>query len=431
MRRLALRRSPEAEENHDEPVDLVDNQLELDSKLSDRQRASRDIVLRALIMLVVSAACLMFIGVFMVFSATAPTTIGAAASDPNTQLFSIAIRQALFSGVGFVAAVVLALISYRFIQKQAWPIMLLGMGLQFATLFIGSAVGGNRNWISLGSVSLQPSEFLKLAMIIWLAAMLARLSLAQIHTYKMLAAPAIGFGIATLLVVGGGDVGTGLVFVLIGAGMFWLSGMQARQLIVPAGIVLFGATILVVSRPSRLTRVWDFLVNFFTLPDTILPTQTEYAMFAFGTGGISGVGIGAGREKWRDLAEAHTDFIFAVVGEELGLLGVIVIIALFLVLGWSIITIGMNHPDRYAQLLCTGAALWLCGQAFANMWVVTGLLPVFGVPLPFVSMGGSSMMAVLLMVGAVVSCALGVPGVRDALRVRSNVALNAKSIVRR
>lgn len=399
--------------------------------LSDRQRHVRDSVLRALVLLLVATVSLVFIGVFMVFSATAPTTISAAADDPSTQLFATAIRQAGFAVGGLVIGAGLAFTSYQFIRRYAWAWLALGLGLQLAVIFVGESVAGNKNWISIGGVSVQPSEFLKLALIVWLAHLLARLSLAEIHGYGTLALPAIGFGIATALVVGGGDVGTGLVFTLIGAGMFWMAGMRGKQLIFPGAAILFLAVILVAERPSRLTRVTDFVSNFFSLPDTILPTQADYAMFAFGTGGISGVGIGAGREKWRDLAEAHTDFIFAVIGEELGLLGCLVIVVLFLVLGWSILTIGMLHPDRYAQLLCTGVALWLCGQAFANMWVVTGLLPVFGVPLPFVSMGGSSMLAALFTVGVVVACGLGVPGVRESIGIRGNVARGSTSIVRR
>ncbi|MFY9262790.1 MAG: FtsW/RodA/SpoVE family cell cycle protein [Arcanobacterium sp.] len=395
-------------------------------------RARRDTVIRAMALLIIASLALVFLGVFMVFSATAPSSISAHWADPEIQPFRFAIRQAIFALVGLGGGVVLAFMKYQWFRTLAWPIILLGWTLQGLVLVTGGeGVAGNNNWLVIGPLQMQPSEFLKLATVIWLAMMLARLSLEEIQSYRTLAIPAIGFVISIGLVVLGGDVGTGLIYILIGGGMFWLSGMKLKQLIPAAVAVVLLATVLVVSQPTRLTRVGDYFSNLFILPDTIMPTQSEYAMFAFGSGGITGVGIGGGKEKWRDLAEAHTDFIFAVIGEELGLIGVVTVIVLFLAIGWSLVTIAMNHPDRFGQLIAVGAALWLAGQAFANMWVVVGLLPVFGVPLPFVSMGGSSMMATLFMVGVVLSCGFGVPGVREAFRVRGSLARGARALVRR
>ncbi|USR80030.1 FtsW/RodA/SpoVE family cell cycle protein [Arcanobacterium pinnipediorum] len=394
--------------------------------------ARRNVILHSLLLMVASSLMLIAIGVFMVFSATAPSSISAVAHDPTTQLFSVALRQLIFAVIGIIGAIVLALIPFQFFKRISPVLLLLGLFLQSLVLLQdGEGVAGNNNWLRIGNAALQPSEFLKLAMIIWLAMMLSRLSLAEIQTYKTIVIPALGFGISIGVVVLGGDVGTGLIFVLIGAGLFWLSGMRARQLVPLAFIFGFAGTILVVIRPSRLYRVGDYLANLFTLPGTITPTQSDYALFAFGSGGVTGAGIGAGKEKWRDLAEAHTDFIFAVIGEELGLIGVVTVILLFLALGWSLLRIAMNHRDRYAQLLAVGAALWLCGQAFANMWVVTGLLPVFGVPLPFVSMGGSSMMATVWMLGVVAATTMDVPGVKESLTVRRGLVRQARALIRR
>lgn len=400
--------------------------------LTQRERDRRDVVVQSILVMVIASLVLVILGVFMVFSATAPASIRLVDSDPTQQLFSVAIRQALWAGVGVIGALVLAATGYTLIKKFAWVFFGIGLVLQALVLLIGGeGVGGNNNWISIGPASLQPSEFLKLAMIIWLGLMLSRLSLGEIENVKTLAIPAIGFVSALGLVVGGGDVGTGLIYVLIGVGMFWLAGMKMRHLIVPAAVGFLLAGVLVAIRPSRLNRVWDYFQNLFVMPDIHAPTQADYALFAFGSGGVAGVGVGAGKEKWRDLSEAHTDFIFAVIGEELGFFGVLTVIALFIALGWAIIRICLYHPDRYCQLVTAGAGLWLCGQAFANMWVVAGLLPVFGVPLPFVSMGGSSMMATLFMVGVVVSCALGVPGVKESFRVRTNLAQGARALIRR
>ena len=202
-------------------------------------------------------------------------------------------------------------------------------------------------------------------------------------------------------------------------------------MIVCLGILgAFGAAILVAAQPSRFRRVTDFFFSFLALPDIDEPTQAEFAQFAFGSGGISGVGLGAGKEKWRDLAEAHTDFIYAVIGEELGLFGTLAVILLFIMLGWSYVQLAVNMNTRYGQLVVVGVGIWICGQALANMCVVTGLLPVFGVPLPFLSQGGSSMLGVLAGNAVVIGCALGVPGVKDAFSLKNRMWLRSRAIVK-
>ncbi|SDU81689.1 FtsW/RodA/SpoVE family cell cycle protein [Arcanobacterium phocae] len=408
--------------NHYEPVDT----------LSPTELARRNVILQSLLLMAASALMLMTIGVFMVFSATAPSSISAVSRDPSTPLFAVALRQSIYAVIGIIGAALLTAVPYKILQRVAIVPLMLGVVLQTLVLLQGGeGVAGNNNWLRLGGFALQPSEFLKLAMIIWLAMMLARLTVPEIQTSKTIVIPTIGFLLATGVVVLGGDVGTGLIFVLIGGGMIWLAGLRGRQLIRPGYGFVFLATILVVIRPSRLYRVGDYITNLLTLPDQITPTQSDYALFAFGSGGVTGAGLGAGKEKWRDLAEAHTDFIFAVIGEELGMIGAFTIILLFLALGWALLRIAMNHHDRYAQLLAVGAALWLCGQAFANMWVVTGLLPVFGIPLPFVSMGGSSMMATVWMLGVVAATALDVPGVRESFTARRGLVRHARALIRR
>ncbi|WHU59236.1 FtsW/RodA/SpoVE family cell cycle protein [Trueperella pyogenes] len=398
--------------------------------LSERALARRNDIQRALIVMLVSTAALTIIGVVMVFSATAPSSIRAANANPDVKLFSIATHQALTTLVGIVGLIVMALIPYNVTRKFVHVLLTLGLGLQVAVLIQGGGVAGNNNWLSVGGITVQPSEFIKIALVLWLAHMLARLPLKEVESPITLWIPAAGFFASVGLVVGGGDVGTALIFMLLGGGLFFLAGMRVKHL----GIVMFAgslvAGLLVAAKPSRLRRVGEYFSDLFAMPDTIAPTQTEFAQFAFGTGGITGAGIGAGKEKWRDLSEAHTDFIFAVIGEELGLLGALTVIALFIALGWALIEICRKHPTRYGQLMAAGAVLWLCGQAFANMFVVTGLLPVFGVPLPFISMGGSSMLATLAMIGCVASAALAVPGVRESWRVRGSLVQRIRTLVR-
>ena len=398
--------------------------------LSERELTRRDDIQRALVVVVASTFLLTIFGVVMVYSATAPSSIRAVDANPDLTLFSVATRQALTTLIGIVGLIVMALIPYQVTRRFVHLFLAIGCLLQIGVLAQGGGVAGNNNWLSLGPITVQPSEFIKLALVLWLAHMLARLQLKEVEDLRTLWIPALGFLVAVGLVLAGGDVGTGLIYILIAGGLFFLAGLRLKHL----GIVAFfgglGVGAMVAANPSRLRRIGEFVSDLFTLPDTHLPKQSDFAQFAFGTGGLTGAGIGAGKEKWRDLSEAHTDFIFAVIGEELGLLGTVTVIVLFLALGWSLVEICRKHPNRYAQLMTAGAALWLCGQALANMYVVTGLAPVFGVPLPFISMGGSSMLATLAMVGCVMSAALAVPGVRESWRVRGRLVQRIRTVVR-
>ncbi len=401
--------------------------------LSDEGRDLRDAVQRGLVVLLLSTFALVFIGLIMVLSATAPASIRSVDANPDQPLFPLAVRQMATAVAGGLFGLFLSSLPYRtFKGVLAHGALALGVLLQIGVLVQGGeGVGGNNNWLDLGPIAIQPSELLKLAMVVWLSYMLGRLSLKEVRTPQTLAIPTIGFTVAIGTVGLGGDMGTAVIFGMIALGMFWLAGVRGLHLIIP----LFGGTFLagvfVVARPSRLRRVSDFFGDLVNLPDIYSPTQIDFAQFALGSGGVTGVGIGAGKEKWWDLKEAHTDFIFAVIGEELGLFGVLTIVALFLAQGWGLKEIAFNHPDRYGQLLAGGAAMWLTGQAFSNMLVVAGLLPVFGVPLPFISYGGSSMIATLGMVGMVAGCAMGVPGVKESWRVRGRLAQGARTLVRR
>lgn len=395
------------------------------------ERTRRDAIQRGVVVLLVATAALVVLGVIMVFSATAPSSIRLVDADPSRHLFTIATRQVMWVVAGLAAALVIIRVPYQFTRKYAKLWLGAGCVLQLLVFAQGSeGVGGNNNWLNLGPVSIQPSEFLKLAMIVWLAQRLAQLTQEEMRVPRKLLCPAVGFLLPVGLVGLGGDLGTALVFGLIAFGMFWYAGIRSMHLLLPVAAASAAAGMMVILGASRRRRVFEYFSNLFTLPDSHNPTQSDLAQFAFGSGGVTGVGIGAGKEKWRDLAEAHTDFIFAVIGEELGLLGALTVVVLFLALGWAFIQIAVNHPSRYARLLVLGAALWICGQGFANMFVVTGLLPVFGVPLPFVSMGGSSMIAALMMVGAVISLALAVPGVKDGWRLRGKLTKKVRTLVR-
>ncbi|MDD7464994.1 MAG: putative peptidoglycan glycosyltransferase FtsW [Actinomycetaceae bacterium] len=401
------------------------------AELTDVQKQRRDAVIRGVIAVVSATAVLIVLGIIMVFSATSARSIGTFAIEGGSGLvFSVALRQMLWVAISIGVALILSFLPYYWVERCSYWLLGLGLVLQLAVLLFGITSNGNTNWLGIGPVQVQPSEFLKAAMVVWLAHVLARLQLDEVHSPITLLIPALGFGLATLVVLLGWDMGTALIYVLIGGGMVWLAGMRGRYLVAVGAFGAFGAALLVAAQPYRLRRVEDFFANFFAMPDIVEPTQVEFAQFAFGSGGVAGVGLGAGKEKWGDLAEAHTDFIFAVIGEELGLFGTLTVVALFLLLGWGFVQLAQNMNTRYGQLVTVGAGLWICGQAILNMCVVTGVLPVFGVPLPFLSQGGSSMLGVLIIEGVVISCARSVPGVREALSIKSKFVRKARAVVR-
>ena len=418
------------------PLSLsVDNSASAFSpELTDVQRRRRDAIQQSLLMMGIIVSILVVMGVLMVFSATSARSIRLVdLTGGEVALFSVAIKHTAWAVLGIVGALAVEHCgNVARIQKLSNVIFGFALLLQLAVILVGVEVAGNKNWLALGPIQIQPSEFLKFATIIWLARVLGEMNRSAISgDYHNLIRPVAGLGAAIGLVVLPGDMGTGIVFVLIGVGMFWLAGMQSRYLAYAMLLISGLAGVLVALKTSRLRRVFEYFSNLFTTPDIHEPTQSDFAQFAFGSGGWTGVGLGAGKEKWRDLSEAHTDFIFAVIGEELGLFGTLTIVLLFLMLGWCFLRLIVNQPSRFGQLLTVGAALWICGQAFLNMCVVTGLLPVFGIPLPFISQGGSSLLATLLMVGAVFACGFDVPGVRPQLKIRAKLALRERSVVKR
>ncbi|WP_052047182.1 FtsW/RodA/SpoVE family cell cycle protein [Arcanobacterium sp. S3PF19] len=398
---------------------------------AEKVRVRRDLVQQSLILMLAVVTVLTVIGIFMVFSATTVASIRAAdRSAEGTKLFSVAIKHTVYILAGVSAGFVLAHFTPKFYFRHFRAIFAAALILQLMVIFFGKEIYGNRNWLMLGPVQIQPSEFLKGALVIWLAAVLSRINAADLKK-ETLTVPVLGFISATAAVLIPGDMGTALIYVAIGAGMLWVAGISRKFFLRSMVAAVLLAALFIAFKPSRLARVTGFFTNLVTLPDTVAPTQSEFAQFAFGTGGMTGVGLGAGKEKWLDLREAHTDFIFAVIGEELGLFGTLTVLFLFLVLAWVFLRLALNHPSRFGQLTIAGAGLWICGQAFANMCVVTGLLPVFGVPLPFISQGGSAVIANLAMVAVVAAFSLSVPGVRESMKIRSGIVHRAKAIVRK
>jgi cell division protein FtsW len=273
---------------------------------------------------------------------------------------------------------------------------------------LGVSSGGNTNWIRIGNFNAQPSEFLKLALALWLGVALQR-SMAKFNgTWKVLAP--VGVAIITILfVLGGGDLGTAIVMFLIVLGCLIFAGINWRYIMMPIGLAIFAFFLLSIFSANRVARILTFFSNNCAI-DTNASSlswcwQPLHGNWAMASGGLFGVGLGKSKMKWSWLPASDNDYIFAIIGEELGLIGCIVVLALLVVLAVSFLRVIREATDPMIRIATGGILMWLIGQAFINIAVVLGLIPVLGVPLPFISSGGTALLAALIGIGVVLSFA--------------------------
>ncbi len=347
------------------------------------------------------ALALTVIGLVMVLSSSSVENIGTSAGS-----YDLFVKQGVFAVGGVVLMLIVSRLRPHQLKALAWPA--LGLSLILLMLVftpLGKEVGGNRNWIEVGGMTAQPSEAAKLALCLWAAAVLerkARLVGRVQHTLVPVLVP--GGLIVVGLVLLGRDLGTALVIMLILAVTLFLAGTRLTYFAVAGGVAAVGAVILALASGNRSSRIQAWLgqnCDHYTDPCY----QSDHGMYALASGGWWGVGLGQSRQKWSYIPEAENDFIFTILGEELGLVGALLVLALF-----AGLAVGMFRVARRAESLfiriCTGAIMaWIIGQAFVNIAMVTGLLPVIGIPLPFISYGGSALTLVLLAVGVVLSFA--------------------------
>jgi cell division protein FtsW len=374
----------------------------------DRPLTSYHLVLGAV-------SLLLIVGLMMVLSAS---SVSAYVNFDDSYFY--VKRQAVFLVVGLVAALVVVKTPLSTLRMLSW----VGIGTAAVLLVLtytplGITVNGNRNWLNLGSsmFNVQPAEFAKVAMIVWGADVLARKQ-RLLDQPKHLLVPYLPVnGLLILLVLFQGDAGTAVVMAAIVAGVLWIVGAPLRVLGALASAGALGVVAIFVSSPVRMRRLAAFLDPTADLNGA--NDQANAGMFAIASGGWWGVGLGASRQKWGGLPEAHTDFIFAVLGEEFGLFGSLVVLALFGVLGYAGIRIATRCDDPFARYAAGGVTIWFMVQALINLAVVLRLLPIAGVPLPLVSYGGSSLIANLLAVGVLLACARREPDARSLLEQRS------------
>lgn len=297
---------------------------------------------------------------------------------------------------------------------------------------LGLSKGGNRNWLKLTStLSLQPSELTKIGLVLVGALILAnkRASLGRVsHAVIPYLVPVAAITIG--LVLAGHDLGTALVLIGIVGAVMYAAGVPGRLFATAAVGAALLATALVVTSSNRMDRIGNWLSGSCTDPNGECG-QSVHGLYALADGGWWGVGLGASKEKWSWLPEAHNDFIFAIIGEELGLPGTFVILALFALLASACYRIVTRSTDQFVRIAAAGAMAWILFQAMINIGAVIGLLPVIGVPLPFVSAGGSALVTTLVAMGMLVSFARAEPGAAEILAARPGVIQRSLAVLPR
>jgi cell division protein FtsW len=360
-------------------------------------------------LVLVPAVLLMSLGLMMVLSASSVY-----ANQQFGDSYYFVKRQLVFLIFGAAAAWFLSKAKVMQMRALGWIFLALSIGFQILTYTpLGWGKNGNTNWVELGTSLLrfQPSELAKLALVVWAADLLDR-------KYKLISQPkhlVFPFLTVSMLLIGlvvmQADLGTGVILGAIMVAIMWFVGVRWRILAAVFAVIGVGVATLIAISPNRMSRILGFLSpDSDTLGANHQPIK---AMFALATGGWWGVGLGASRQKWGGLVEAHNDYVLAIVGEELGLVCVLVVLALFMTLGYAGLRIAMRSDDRFVRFTAAGITSWFMIQALANVLVVLRLMPVIGVPLPFLSYGGSALLANMCGVALLLACARLEPDARD------------------
>jgi cell division protein FtsW len=350
-------------------------------------------------LLVLVTLGLVAFGLVMVYSATsAPAAL--ARTDPMSYLK----KQGVYALIGVGLMMTTARFDYRRLRALAPGLVLTSLFLCLAVLAIGTRVNGARRWISLGPATFQPSELAKLALAVWAAAYLCKRPAPQ--TLKQLWRP-IGMllGLFCLLVLLEPDLGTVIAIVIVLGAILLISGTPVRTLGLAAGITVSLGLAAIWFEPYRRARIFSFLDPWKDPQGAGF--QTVQALISMGSGGVFGAGLGQGVAKVNYLPEAHTDMILAVIGEELGLVGVTAVVAAFAAFAYAGLRVALTCKDPFGKRLAAGLVALVCGQAVINLAAVLGLAPLTGIPLPFISYGGSSLVVALASVGILLNIAGG------------------------
>ena len=337
--------------------------------------------------LVATVSVLLIVGVVMVLSASSVSSMTNYGSA-----WYFWQRQLIWSGLGITAFVVMSRIDYHVWRRFVVPLLVISGALLVLVLVpgIGIEVYGSRRWLGVGWFRIQPVEIAKLALLIYAADLLTRRQ-RQIGDWRRSVRPVLAmFALFGMLVMLEPDMDSTIVLALIAGATLVVGGVRIRHLVLVGGIGAGVAAIAAVAEPYRRTRVFAYLHPWDDPGNT--GYQISQSLIALGSGGWTGVGLGDGRAKWMFLPNAHTDFIFAIIGEELGFLGCMLVVGLFAAFAIVGARIASRARDRFGMLLAAGVTVWVVGQALINIGAVIGLLPVSGITLPFVSFGGSALL---------------------------------------
>ena len=348
-------------------------------------------------------------GAVMVFSASHILAL-----DRYGDPFDLVKRHLLWAVVGFACMLAVSQMDPQHLRKAAYP-LLIGSVLLLLMVFVpgvGRETGGARRWLMLGPFSFQPAEAAKVGLVVFLAHFLA-LKGERLREWTCGFLPAAGFAaIVPGLMLLQPDLGTAALTAAVVGILLYLAGARLSHLgacAMAAGFVLAGMVVFAPWRMKRIAAFWD---PFAAAKGA--GYQLIQSLLAIGRGGLAGLGLGEGKQKLFYLPEPHTDFIYAVVGEELGLLGALCVVAAFVVLFWRGLQIAARCADPFGALLAAGVTFLVAAQAFLNMAVATGLLPTTGIPLPLISLGGSSMVSTLIALGMLISVESSQPAARPA-----------------
>jgi cell division protein FtsW len=358
-----------------------------------------------------ASALLLTIGLIMVMSASSVFAFR------NTgDSYAIVKRQLVWVLLGLPCAWLASSLPHQWIRRLAWPGYMVSLTLLSLTAIFGEERNGNQNWLAVGPLAIQPSEIAKLGLVLWAANIYARKErrLDRVHEIMIPVVP--GMLLATGLVVLGKDLGTALVLFAIMLAMLWVVGAPARLFVFAVSIVGSVALFLATTDPERRDRLTSFVDPFTDYHGT--GWQPAHGLYALATGEWFGAGIGASTQKWGDLPEAHTDFIFAVLGEELGLVGTLLVVGLFLTIAYAALRVATHTTDPFTRYMTFGIVIWLLGQMIINVGMVLALLPVIGIPLPLISYGGSALLPSLVALGLLIGFARREPEAAAALAAR-------------
>lgn len=373
--------------------------------LLDRPLASYYLVLGCTLLL-------LGVGLMMVFSTSTAYDL-----DQGLPPYSMFEKQLLGAVVGLLLMWLAAKSPPRLFRKFAYPLLLASVGGLMLVLLFGHEVDGAKRWLNVAGTQVQPSEFAKLALVVWGADLLARKEkLKQLTDWRHILVPLLpGAALMCLLVMIGKDLGTTFLLSVIFLALLWVIGAPGKLIVGMVALMLFALLMLVAVHSYEWARISSFLSSQSPSCRSLTCYQLVQGKDALGSGGLFGVGSGASRGKWGWVPNSPTDFIFAILGEELGLVGTLCVVVLYGGLAFAGLRVARRVPDTFARLCAGAITVWLTAQALVNMGAVLGLLPITGVPLPLISAGVSSLIVTMVAIGMLMSFARSEPGAVQAL----------------